>query len=105
MTLRFRTGVNAGSVLSGEGENVAIGDVNVAARLGQAAARGCVWRCQLTLLTHLGGAGSRYAAQSAASLRRMRPRQRSASKTTGLVAARKSSSVVTNRCGASTCGK
>jgi class 3 adenylate cyclase/DNA-binding SARP family transcriptional activator len=36
--LRFRTGVNTGLVLVGEGENVAIGDaVNVAARLEQAA--------------------------------------------------------------------
>jgi class 3 adenylate cyclase len=39
--LRFRTGVNTGSVLAGEGENLAIGDaVNVAARLEQAAAPG-----------------------------------------------------------------
>jgi len=38
MTLRFRTGVNTGAVLMGEGENLAIGDaVNVAARLEQAA--------------------------------------------------------------------
>ena len=36
--LRFRTGVNTGPVLMGEGENLAIGDaVNVAARLEQAA--------------------------------------------------------------------
>ena len=39
--LRFRTGVNTGSVLVGEGENLAVGDaVNVAARLEQAAAPG-----------------------------------------------------------------
>ncbi len=39
--LRFRTGVNTGPVLAGEGENVAIGDaVNVAARFQQAAAPG-----------------------------------------------------------------
>src|SRR5579864_7112133 len=39
--LRFRTGVNTGPVLTGEGENLAIGDaVNVAARLEQAAAPG-----------------------------------------------------------------
>ena len=39
--LRFRTGVNTGLVLVGEGENLAIGDaVNVAARLEQAAAPG-----------------------------------------------------------------
>jgi class 3 adenylate cyclase len=39
--LRFRTGVNTGSVLTGEGENLAIGDaVNIAARLEQAAAPG-----------------------------------------------------------------
>ena len=39
--LRFRTGVNTGPVLVGEGENLAIGDaVNVAARLEQAAAPG-----------------------------------------------------------------
>ena len=38
MRLRFRTGVNTGLVLVGEGENLAIGDaVNVAARLEQAA--------------------------------------------------------------------
>ena len=37
----FRTGVNTGLVLVGEGENLAIGDaVNVAARLEQAAAPG-----------------------------------------------------------------
>jgi class 3 adenylate cyclase len=36
--LRFRTGVNTGPVLVGEGENLAVGDaVNVAARLEQAA--------------------------------------------------------------------
>jgi class 3 adenylate cyclase len=41
VTLRFRTGVNTGPVLAGEGENLAIGDaVNVAARLEQAAAPG-----------------------------------------------------------------
>ena len=39
--LRFRTGVNTGSVLTGEGENLAVGDaVNVAARLEQAAEPG-----------------------------------------------------------------
>ncbi|HET8978526.1 MAG TPA: adenylate/guanylate cyclase domain-containing protein [Solirubrobacteraceae bacterium] len=39
--LRFRTGVNTGPVLMGEGENLAIGDaVNVAARLEQAAQPG-----------------------------------------------------------------
>ncbi len=39
--LKFRTGVNTGPVLTGEGENMAIGDaVNVAARLEQAAAPG-----------------------------------------------------------------
>jgi class 3 adenylate cyclase len=41
VALRFRTGVNTGPVLMGEGENLAIGDaVNVAARLEQAAAPG-----------------------------------------------------------------
>ncbi len=41
VALRFRTGVNTGVVLMGEGENLAIGDaVNVAARLEQAAAPG-----------------------------------------------------------------
>jgi class 3 adenylate cyclase len=41
VTLRFRTGVNTGPVLMGEGENLAIGDaVNVAARLEQGAAPG-----------------------------------------------------------------
>jgi class 3 adenylate cyclase len=41
VTLRFRTGVNTGRVLSGEGENLAIGDaVNIAARLEQAAQPG-----------------------------------------------------------------
>jgi class 3 adenylate cyclase len=41
VALQFRTGVNTGSVLMGEGENLAIGDaVNVAARLEQAAAPG-----------------------------------------------------------------
>ncbi len=39
--LRFRTGVNTGLVLVGEGENLAVGDaVNVAARLEQAAQPG-----------------------------------------------------------------
>ena len=39
--LRFRTGVNTGTVLMGKGENLAIGDaVNVAARLEQAAEPG-----------------------------------------------------------------
>ena len=41
VALRFRTGINTGPVLVGEGENLAIGDaVNVAARLEQAAAPG-----------------------------------------------------------------
>src|SRR5205823_5048889 len=41
VVLTFRTAVNTGVVLSGEGENLAIGDaVNVAARLEQAAAPG-----------------------------------------------------------------
>jgi class 3 adenylate cyclase/DNA-binding SARP family transcriptional activator len=41
VALSFRTGVNTGLVLVGEGENLAIGDaVNVAARLEQAAAPG-----------------------------------------------------------------
>lgn len=41
VALRFRTGVNTGPVLMGEGENIAIGDaVNVAARLEQAAGPG-----------------------------------------------------------------
>jgi class 3 adenylate cyclase len=41
VALRFRTGVNTGPVLAGEGENLAVGDaVNVAARLEQAAAPG-----------------------------------------------------------------
>ncbi len=41
IALRFRTGINTGRVLVGEGENLAIGDaVNVAARLEQAAAPG-----------------------------------------------------------------
>jgi len=41
VALRLRTGVNTGPVLSGEGENLAIGDaINVAARLEQAAAPG-----------------------------------------------------------------
>ena len=41
VSLRFRTGVNTGPVLMGEGENLAVGDaVNVAARLEQAAQPG-----------------------------------------------------------------
>jgi class 3 adenylate cyclase/DNA-binding SARP family transcriptional activator len=41
VALRFRTGVNTGLVLAGEGENLAIGDaVNVAARLEQCAQPG-----------------------------------------------------------------
>src|SRR6202035_3896330 len=41
VALRFRTGVNTGPVLMGEGENLAVGDaVNVAARLEQAAEPG-----------------------------------------------------------------
>ncbi len=41
VALRFRTGVNTGAVLMGEGENLAIGDaVNVAARLEQGAEPG-----------------------------------------------------------------
>src|SRR5579862_3388949 len=45
VALRFRTGVNTGPVLTGEGENLAIGDaVNVAARLEQAAAPGEIVR-------------------------------------------------------------
>src|ERR1700730_8905769 len=41
VALRFRTGINTGPVLMGDGENLAIGDaVNVAARLEQAAAPG-----------------------------------------------------------------
>ncbi|HTX32084.1 MAG TPA: adenylate/guanylate cyclase domain-containing protein [Solirubrobacteraceae bacterium] len=41
VTLRFRTGINTGPVLVGEGENLAVGDaVNVAARLEQAAQPG-----------------------------------------------------------------
>jgi Mn-containing catalase len=44
-------------------------------------------------------------AQSGVSVTRMRARQVAASKTTGSVLAQKSSSAVTNRCGASTCGK
>ncbi len=41
VTLQFRTGINTGPVLAGEGENLAIGDaVNVAARLEQAARPG-----------------------------------------------------------------
>ena len=39
--LRFRTGVNTGAVVMGEGENLAVGDaINVAARLEQAAEPG-----------------------------------------------------------------
>jgi class 3 adenylate cyclase len=41
VALRFRTGINTGSVLTGQGEALAIGDaVNVAARLEQTAAEG-----------------------------------------------------------------
>jgi class 3 adenylate cyclase/predicted ATPase len=41
VSLRFRTGLNTGAVLMGEGENLAIGDaVNVAARMEQAAEPG-----------------------------------------------------------------
>ena len=41
VALRLRTGVNTGPVLTGEGENIAIGDaVNIAARLEQAAQPG-----------------------------------------------------------------
>ncbi len=41
VALRFRTGINTGPVLMGEGENLAVGDaVNVAARLEQAAEPG-----------------------------------------------------------------
>jgi class 3 adenylate cyclase/tetratricopeptide (TPR) repeat protein len=41
VALRFRTGVNTGLVLMGEGDNLAVGDaVNVAARLEQTAAPG-----------------------------------------------------------------
>jgi class 3 adenylate cyclase len=41
VALRFRTGVNTGLVLAGDGENLAIGDaVNIAARLEQAAQPG-----------------------------------------------------------------
>jgi class 3 adenylate cyclase/tetratricopeptide (TPR) repeat protein len=41
VALRFRTGVNTGPVLMGEGENLATGDaINVAARLEQSAAPG-----------------------------------------------------------------
>jgi class 3 adenylate cyclase/tetratricopeptide (TPR) repeat protein len=48
--LRFRTGVNTGPVLVGEGENLAIGDaVNVAARLEQAAAPGDILLGSATL--------------------------------------------------------
>src|SRR6202035_3015472 len=41
VALRFRTGINTGQVLMGEGENLAVGDaVNVAARFEQAAEPG-----------------------------------------------------------------
>jgi len=50
VTLRFRTGVNTGPVLMGEGENLAIGDaVNVAARLEQVAEPGEIVIGQETL--------------------------------------------------------
>ncbi len=50
VTLRFRTGVNTGPVLTGEGENLAVGDaVNVAARLEQAAEPGEILIGQDTL--------------------------------------------------------
>ncbi len=50
VALRFRTGVNTGPVVSGEGENLAIGDaVNVAARLEQAAAPGEILLGEQTL--------------------------------------------------------
>jgi class 3 adenylate cyclase/tetratricopeptide (TPR) repeat protein len=50
VALRFRTGINTGPVLAGEGENMAIGDaVNVAARLEQAAAPGEIILGQETL--------------------------------------------------------
>jgi Adenylate and Guanylate cyclase catalytic domain len=40
VALRFRTGINTGAVLTGEGENLAIGDaINVAARLEQLRSR------------------------------------------------------------------
>jgi class 3 adenylate cyclase/tetratricopeptide (TPR) repeat protein len=48
--LRFRTGVNTGPVLMGEGENLAIGDaINVAARLEQAARPGEILLGEQTL--------------------------------------------------------
>ncbi|HEY2438560.1 MAG TPA: adenylate/guanylate cyclase domain-containing protein [Solirubrobacteraceae bacterium] len=50
VTLRFRTGVNTGPVLMGEGENLAVGDaVNVAARLEQTAEPGEIVIGQQTL--------------------------------------------------------
>jgi class 3 adenylate cyclase len=50
VTLQFRTGVNTGSVLMGEGESYATGDaVNVAARLEQAAVPGEVLIGEATL--------------------------------------------------------
>jgi class 3 adenylate cyclase/tetratricopeptide (TPR) repeat protein len=50
VALRFRTGVNTGAVLMGEGENLAVGDaVNVAARLEQAAEPGEIVIGQETL--------------------------------------------------------
>jgi class 3 adenylate cyclase len=50
VTLSFRTAVNTGVVLSGEGENLAIGDaVNVAARLEQAAEPGEIVLGEVTL--------------------------------------------------------
>ncbi len=50
VTLRFRTGVNTGLVVVGEGENLATGDaVNVAARLQQAARPGEILLGQETL--------------------------------------------------------
>src|SRR5438477_1772693 len=50
VTLSFRTAVNTGVVLSGEGENLAIGDaVNVAARLEQAAEPGEIVLGEMTL--------------------------------------------------------
>jgi hypothetical protein len=62
---------------------------------------------QTAILPHLacreGGADD--GAQCGPSVIRMRARQAAASKTTGSVVAQKSSSVSTNRWGASTCGK
>jgi class 3 adenylate cyclase len=50
VALRFRTGVNTGPVLMGEGENLAIGDaINVAARLEQAAQPGEILLGEQTL--------------------------------------------------------